>query len=129
MKGIFDKNCFMTGWIDQVSMMIFNMDMKWIAYVVEGNVFSTSQSLLGAYIKGTFVDKKGHPVAWVEGAHPIPTGVLSRPLTPLKPLSPLTPLMPLRPLQPLRPLTPVGGWSLLNWNDYINQGKETSSIT
>ena len=58
------------------------------------------------------------PLPWIDGAAPAPTGMLSRPLTPIMPL---TPLMPLMPLQPLRLLTPVGGWSNLTWNNYVAQ--------
>ena len=121
MKGIFDKNCVLVGWIDQDSMMIFGTNLAWIAFSVKGNVFNTRCNWLGAFVKGTFVDHNGHPVAWIDGATPVPTGMLSRPITPLRPLVPLMPLMPLRPLHPLRPLTPIGGWSKLTWNNYIAQ--------
>jgi hypothetical protein len=109
----------LVGWYDQQNRNIFNKDLKWIGFINNGNFFSTSARWIGGFMNGTYVDKKGRPVAWIEGSVPVGGNVLIAPITPMVPLCPLTPLRPLTPLTPLRPLTPLGGWSLMDWNEYI----------
>ncbi len=103
MKAIFDRNCKCVGWQDENSEMVFNDDMQWLGFVRDGNFFSCNSTWLGGFCNGSFNDRRGRPVAWVDGSPPQGT----------------TP--PLRPLRPLRPLTPLGGWSHLSWESYINQ--------
>ena len=121
MKAIFDRNCNCVGWYNESNEMVFDCETKWVGFVKQTYFFSNHSNWLGALINGSFVDKNGRPVAWVQGYSPRGSVRLARPLTPLCPLTPLRPLRPLTPLRPLRPLTPLGGWSSYSWNDYIKQ--------
>lgn len=118
MKAIFDRDCKCVGWYNENDGMIYDTEMKWIGFISRNNFFSTNTIWLGGFFQGSMVDKQGRVVAWVEGNRPQGTLPLQCPLRPLKPL---TPLRPLRPLRPLKPLMPLGGWSRLNWREYINQ--------
>jgi len=119
MTPIFDKNVQLAGWFDGEN--ICDLGLNWVAFLSGDNFFSSkSLGWLGPMHEGSLLDRNGKPVAWLEGASP--SGTL-RPLTPLQPLRPLTPLQPLRPLnplQPLRPLDPLGGWSHLEWGQWLN---------
>ena len=119
MKAIFNKNCMIVGWYDPQNKNVFNKELQWIGFINDSYFFSESIHWIGGFVKGTFVDKNGRPVAWIEGSIPTSANKLSQPITPIKPLSPLTPLRPLLPLVPLRPLTPIGGWSELEWKEYL----------
>ena len=119
MKAIFNRNCVLVGWYEPQNKNVFSKEMRWIGFIDGGYFFSESARWLGGFINGTYVDKKGRPVAWTEGSIPIGVNVLMSPMTPMVPLRPLTPLRPLPPLTPLRPLKPLGDWSTLDWNEYI----------
>lgn len=121
MKAIFDKNTRCVGWINEDSLMVFSTDMGWVGFIRDSYFFSSSLLWLGGLFDGSFVDRSGKPVAWVSGFRPKGRMPLFRPLKPLRPLTPLRPLRPLTPLSPLLPLTPLGGWSNLDWNEYISQ--------
>lgn len=119
MKAIFNRNCVLVGWYDPQDKNVFSKEMQWVGFVNNGYFFSESARWLGGFVNGTYVDKKGRPIAWIEGSAPIGVNVLVVPMMPTVPLRPLTPPRPLIPLIPLRPLTPLGGWSVLEWNEYI----------
>ena len=119
MKAIFNKNCMLVGLYEPQNNNVFNKDMQWIGFVSNRNFFLKSTRWLGGFVNGTFVDKKGRPVAWIEGSVPIGVNILVPPMIPMPPLCPITPLRPLCPMPPLRPITPLGGWSVLDWNEYI----------
>ena len=121
MKAIFDKWCNCVGWIDEKSLMVFSKEMSWIGFVKDNYFFSPKAIWLGALINGSFVDRQGKPVAWLNGSQPKGRLPLLRPLTPLIPITPLRPLRPLTPLSPLQPLAPLGGWSDLEWSTYTEQ--------
>lgn len=121
MKAIFNKNCVLVGWYETQNKNVFNNDMQWIGFINNGYFFSKTAHWLGGFINGTYVDVKGRPVAWNEGSTPVGVNILPAPIVPMIPLQPLSPLHPLKPLTPMRPLIPLGGWSELEWNDYINR--------
>lgn len=119
MKAIFNRNCILVGWYDQQRNNVFSREMVWIGFVYNGHFFNTYGQWLGGFIRGTYVDRTGKPVAWIEGHAPVGVNVLVSPTMPSIPMMPLPPIRPLMPLMPLRPLTPFGGWSSLDWNEYI----------
>lgn len=124
LKAIFNRKCMLVGWYDQQNRNIFSKELLWIGFVTDCYFFDRNAQWLGGFVKGTFVDKMGKPVAWIEGCIPEGCNILLRPvqpLKPLKPLEPLTPLRPLAPLAPLRPLVPLGGWSEIDWYKYIGK--------
>lgn len=119
MKAIFNRNCILVGWYDQQRKYVFSKELVWIGFVYKGYFFNIYGRWLGGLIRGTYVDRIGKPVAWIEGYVPVGGNALVSPTIPSIPMMPLTPIRPLMPLMPLRPLTPLGGWSLLDWNEYI----------
>ena len=122
MKAIFDRFLNHVGWMNTADGMIFDTNVRWIGFIQADYCFSSSASWLGGYMNGTFLDKQGLAVAWLDGAHPSSSSLpLMRPLRPLKPLQPIRPLAPGRPMRPMMPLTPSRGWSSLTWESYINQ--------
>lgn len=118
MTPIYDSNVEHVAWFDGEN--VFDIDMNWIAFHHNGDVFSSSDlRWLGPLDDGSFQDQNGKVVAWLSDSSPSSS---LRPLTPLRPLRPLQPLRPLRPLRalrPLRPLNPLGGWSALTWSHWI----------
>lgn len=121
MKAIFNKNCILVGWYDQKNKNVFSKELVWIGFTLNQYFFNLNRQWLGGIVNGTCVDKTGKPVAFIEGYAPIGCNKLMRPGMPYMPLRPLTPLCPLRPMTPLRPLMPLGGWSKIEWNEYISQ--------
>ena len=122
MKAIFNRNCVLVGWYEPQSKNVFSKEMVWIGFINDGYFFSETAQWLGGFINGTYVDKQGKPIAWIEGSIPMGVNALilpMRPIPPLRPLPPIPPLRPLPPIPPLRPLLPFGGWSSLDWNKYI----------
>ena len=111
----------LVGWYDQQNKNIFSKELLWVGFVTDYYFFAMNAKWLGGFVKGTFVDKMGKPVAWIEGCTPEGCNMLLQPMQPLIPLKPLTPLRPLTPLAPLHPLVPLGGWSEIDWYKYINQ--------
>ena len=119
MKAVFDKNCNCVAWYNEIDGMVYNIEMQWIGFVSKNYFFSKTTEWYGGMLNGTFVDKLGKPVAWIQGYLPVGTGQLMYPLRPMRPLTPLRPLRPLAPLRPLTPLTPLGGWSACSWNEFV----------
>lgn len=121
MKAVYDKNCNCVAWLDERTMNVFALDMRWIGFVDGKSFFSRDTRWLGGFSKGTFQDKWGRPVGWIFGVNPASTLPLMQPLTPLGPLTPLRPLRPPAPLRPAHPLAPLGGWSPFDWDSYIGK--------
>lgn len=121
MKAIFNRNCILVGWYEQQNKNVFSREMMWIGFVNNNYFFARNGRWLGGLINNTYVDKMGKPVAWLEGYSPVGCNMLMQPMQPLLPIQPLTPLRPLTPLTPLHPLIPLGGWSVMEWSEYINQ--------
>lgn len=120
MTPIFNRSCMCVGWYNAEG-MVFNTNLHWLGFVINMNFFSTELKWLGGLVNGSFVDKIGKPVAWLQGFQPKGTNVLLSPVRPIRPIAPLRPIKPLQPLKPLKPLTPLGGWSVLDWNEYLAQ--------
>jgi len=119
MTPIFDQNVQLSGWFDGEN--IFDLNLEWVAFHSDGHFFSADTlNWLGPMNKGALLDQNGKPVAWLEGASVSSTLKPLTPLRPLKPLKPLRPLTPLNPLSPLKPLNPLGGWSTLDWVQWLN---------
>ncbi|MCP1573603.1 hypothetical protein J2S30_001982 [Herbaspirillum rubrisubalbicans] len=120
MKAVFDKDANLVAWFDDKN--LFDINLSWVAFVVGGNVFSANRSTwLGPYDKGSFQDRTGKPVAWVQGTNP--HGGM-RPMTPMHPMRPMTPMRPMRPMtpmRPMRPMVPLGGWSTLTFAEWLAQ--------
>ena len=121
MKAIYNKNSELVGWYEPQKKNVFGKEMQWIGFVKNDYFFSRNARWIGALVNGVYVDKQGRPVAWTAGSIPRRTNPLGVPMTPMVPLYPLPPLRPLTPLRPLQPLIPLGGWSLLEWDEYIKQ--------
>jgi len=121
MEAIFDKKCNWVGWFDKKNALVYDCNLTWLGFLQKNSFFTRNCKWLGGFVNGTFVDKRGKPVAWLEGKVPQTSKPLLQPLMPLRPVLPLRPLKPLMPLRPLRPLTPLGGWSEFDWADYLRQ--------
>ena len=118
MTPIYDKNVQLSAWFDGEH--IFDLNLNWVAFLSSGHFFAANALIwLGVMHDGALLDRNGQPVAWLEGA--IPKGALkpNKPMTPRKPLPPKKPLYPGLPLPPGRPLTPMGGWSALEWQQWL----------
>ena len=110
MTPIYDRHTELSGWFDGEN--IFDLNLNWVAFLNDGNFFSSdSLHWLGPFNEGSLLDRNGKPVLWLDGA--TPRGAL-------KPFIPLRPLKPLTPLRTLKPLNPLGGWSKLNWDQWLN---------
>lgn len=120
MIPIFNKSCLCVGWYN-TDKMVFNVILQWVGFVHNTYFFSTELAWLGGFVNGSFVDKKGKPVAWLKGFQPQGTYALLTPIRPVRPITPIRPVRPLQPLKPLKPLTPLGGWSNLDWEKYLKQ--------
>ncbi len=120
MKAIFDKSSNLVGWIEKEH--VFDLNLNWIAFLSNGNIFSSNKvKWLGPFNQGSFLDRDGKPVAWIEGVKPSGTLKPLVPTTPFRPFTPLRPLNPLKPLKPLQPLVPLGGWSKISWEMYLGR--------
>ena len=116
---LFDKDCDLVAWIDP-GKSIFDLDMNWVAYIANNNLWSAKTNEWIGPISGLLCfDAKGKPVLWNPKENVRAILPPLRPLNPLRPLTPLKPLKPLKPLRPLRPLTPLGGWSVLSYYSWI----------
>jgi len=111
MTPIFDKDRNLVAWISENIEHIFDLNLSWIGFTNEDNVFRAKDlKWVGPVKTGNFYDNLGKPFAWTE----TPIQLMLTPLTPLRPLRPLKPLTPLKPFKPLTPIKPVsafGGWS------------------
>lgn len=120
MTPIFNRSCACVGWYNAEG-MVFGANLEWIGFVADKGFFSADLKWLGGLVNGTFVDKIGKPVAWLQGFQPKCTNTLLSATRPIRPVTPIRPIRPLQPLKPLKPLTPLGGWSTLDWNSYLEQ--------
>lgn len=118
MNPLYDQRCVLVGWFNGDH--VFDTDLNWVAFRSGNNVFSSSSmAWLGPINDASFQDRYGKPIVWLAGASPSGTLRPLSPMRPLKPLNPLRPLRPLNPFQPLQPLAPLGGWSSLNWQQWL----------
>jgi hypothetical protein len=124
MLAIFNRACDLVGWLEIQgnTSYIFDQDWNWIAFADGSAVFSTNTShWIGAFVKNTFVDKQGRPIAWVEGCEPVPS------FAPMKPMSPEIPRKlkhiskPSAPAKPASPALALHEWSQLQWSTWLNQ--------
>ncbi len=106
MQAIIDKNCDLVGWLN--GNHLFNTNMDWIAFHTNNHFFSADNlNWLGAFNSGTLLDTNGKVVAWIMGTSPQGT------------MRPMRPMRPMTPMRPMRPMTPMGGWSNLNFNQWL----------
>ncbi|WP_069267408.1 4-fold beta flower protein [Paraburkholderia nodosa] len=123
MHALFDQNCNLVGWYDPANSSIWDTQMRWSAFIVDGNAFSTqTEQWLGAFVNATFQDRNGKAALWMpelgspeSGFAPFP------PFAPFKPFTPFTPFKPAAPFAPFAPFEPLGGWSQLNFNAWMAQ--------
>jgi hypothetical protein len=120
MTPVFDPGGNLVAWFD--GQHFFDLHQNWIAFAANGHIFSAnSNAWLGPLQDGSLLDINGRPVAWLQGATPTGTLKPMKPLKPLKPFKPLRPLRPLNPLKPLHPLQPLGGWSQMQFAQWVAQ--------
>lgn len=119
MTPVFDRHANLVAWFD--GQHLFDLNLEWVAFAHNGHFFSSSTlGWLGPLHQGSLLETNGRPVAWLQDSRPISAVKPLRPLKPLKPLTPLRPLRPLTPLKPLAPLAPLGGWSSMDWDEWLN---------
>ncbi|PBC06827.1 4-fold beta flower protein [Mesorhizobium sp. WSM3859] len=119
MIALFGRDCGLVAWLHD-SGNIFDRDLKFVALVRGGNVFKASDvAWLGPVDYTTLMDRTGLPVAFGNGYPPKGRLAPLQPVQPLKPLKPLQPLRPLTPLTTLPPPVPLGGWSALDFEEYL----------
>ncbi len=120
MTPVFDSGANHVAWFD--GHHFFDLHQNWVAYAANGHVFSSaSNTWLGPFHSGSLLDRNGKPVGWLQNTTPSGTLKPLKPLSPFKPLKPLRPLRPLQPLKPLRPLQPLGGWSEMQFAQWLAQ--------
>ncbi len=121
MTPIFDADCRHVGWFDGTH--VYDMNVDWIAFHSKGNVFTSRPSgeWLGPLHEGSFLDRQGRPVAWLQGTAPHGGLMPSAPQGAMRPLRPKKPLRPRTPLFPTKPLTPSTGWSPVTWLEWTNR--------
>ncbi|WP_415927015.1 4-fold beta flower protein [Mesorhizobium argentiipisi] len=119
MIALFGRDCSPVAWLHD-SGNIFDQDLKFVALVRGGNVFRAFDvAWLGPVDHTTLMDRTGLPVTFGNGYAPKSRLAPLEPVQPLKPLKPLQPLRPLPPPTPLVPLVPLGGWSALDFDEYL----------
>jgi len=122
MIALYNQDCILVGWLDNEE-YIYDLEMNWIAYASNGNVWSTKTNKWLGPIHGlNCLDKTGKPVAWspedyVEGL--MISKEYIEPIAPKMPLEPLAPLAPLEPLKPLAPIEPRVGWAKVSFEEWI----------
>lgn len=123
MEPLFDAGRVLQAWMRSRT-DVFDVDMRWIAFVRNGNAFDSADlRWLGPLVGNSLLDTRGKPVLWAPAAavedaiHP------QKPLHPMRPIRPIIPIRPVRPLPPPPPKVPVGGWSRLAFHDWLTQGK------
>lgn len=121
MTALFDRHSHLVGWFRESDEKIFDTHMHWVAFVRNGYVFNPHSHWLGGYKNETIVDQSGKAVAWLRGHSPHSTTRLPRPAIPARPAMPATPARPATPATPAIPSTPAGGWSNLDWENFITQ--------
>jgi hypothetical protein len=121
MTPIFNARSLHRGWLDGNN--VFDPSWRWIAFLHADNIYSaTSLHWLGSLNEGSVRDRSGKPVAWLEGASP--TRGVAPPPPGAAPQKPVTPFVTQRspvPRPPPIPLTPLGGWSPLDWEEWLSQ--------
>ena len=128
MTPIFDADCRHIGWFDGTH--VYDMSVDWIAYHSKGNVFTSlpSGDWLGPLHEGSFLDRRGRPVAWLQGTAPHGALMPSAPLRAMRPLRPKKPLRPRTPLFPTKPLTPSCGWSPVSWLEWTGRAPAPEAV-
>lgn len=120
MNPLFDQNCNLIGWVDPGN-HIFDTNMDWVAYISNGHAWSAnSGNWIGPVDGLNCLDINGKPIAWNPDQPVVGT---MRPMTPMRAMRSMTPMRPMRPMtpmRPMRPMTPMGGWSTLNWDEWLN---------
>jgi len=115
---LFDKDCDLVAWITP-NAHIFDTDMNWIAYIQNGNAWSSeSGNWLGPVNGLLCLNQAGQPIAWNPKEPVKGTSRPSRPSRASRPSRPSHPSRPSSPSRPSRPSTPSGGWaseSFLTW--------------
>lgn len=68
MTAIFDKHCNCVGFYDKSDGMVFAKDLQWVGFTQGTYFFREDTTWCGGLVNGTFVDKSGKSVAWLEGS-------------------------------------------------------------
>lgn len=120
-QPLFNNVCTHVGWIDQ-GRYLFDRDMNWVAYIERNNGWScTTNEWLGP-VNGTIcMDRSGRVVSWGIGQKLIGDPFNHRkPAPPRMPNPPQSHLRPMLTTPPI-PAAPLGGWSVLSFEDWLNQ--------
>lgn len=121
MQPLFSPRCDLVGWMD-AQQHVFDPHMEFIAFVVRGQAWSAnSLAWLGPATGTTLYDRTLRPVAWnprqtIGGA---PAAMV--PPQPMRPARPMRPQMRLSPRPPMFPAAPPGGFSKLEFRQWLEQ--------
>lgn len=111
MKAILDRDGITVGWQDSADLL--DLDGTYLGFIEFDGFYDAAGDLLGHYMRGLFVDRKGYAVAFTPEAT----------LGPRKPRPQLPPPIPIRHERhpharvPLTPRTPMisSAWSAQTW--------------
>jgi len=118
---LYDKNMDLVGWL-QPGQNIFNTDMEWVAYIADGNAWSTYTSDWIGPVNGLVcLDTDGKVVAWCPGGRLAGSSRPTRPNRPNQPDNPGLQSMQSMPSRPSIPSIPSGGWSSLTGYEWFYQ--------
>jgi len=119
MTPVFNAKSDLVAWFDGEN--LFDTHLEWVAFTSSGHIFSAaSLKWLGPMESGSFQDQSGHPVAWLDGAEPMGGMAPMHPMQPMRPMKPMRPMRPMTTMRPMTPMTPMGGWSQLNFHQWLN---------
>lgn len=121
MTPVFEKSALHAGWLEESSGNLFSADMRWSGFVYAGNVYAANGQWLGGFRDGSFLDRLGKPVAWLQGIKPRGCGGLSGAVIPPAWPEPAAPAFRPCPAFAAVPETPAAGWSELTWQGYLKQ--------
>lgn len=115
MDPIFNKFGETVGWKN--SNIIYDMKIRYRAYIHDNVVFSKNNDYLGYFNKLIFRDTIGCSVAFMDGARGGPI----LPIHVIPPVPPIPPIPPITLIPPIPPVPPIDrlAWSNLEWNDYL----------
>jgi len=84
----------------------------------EGKVFSYGARYLGEYAERFLWDRRGYPVAFVEGA----CGGPIIPITEIPPIPSIPPIPPIPPITPVPPIPPIHhlSWSSMDFESFLS---------